>query len=104
MALGDAGDWATAVALTLSVVGLLAAVWKLARAATRLEVAVQALTKQQALSDDRAEKQWEALQAFQRETNAAINELRMAVSKLTWEVAHTKGEITNPGTRPLKGT
>jgi hypothetical protein len=89
--LGSASDWAIAVGLLLTITGLLAAVWKLARAAGRLETAIETLTKQQADQEARSKVQWDQFQTFQKEATTSINELRLAVSRLTWEMkSHSK--------------
>jgi hypothetical protein len=81
----------------VSALGLLAAVWKLARASAKLEAVVVALQHEQVLQKDQYEKllsiqdkryeqQVDAFTKFQNEITIVTHDLQMSVNRLTWEM------------------
>jgi len=99
MNLGDAPSWAIALGILTAVSAVVAAVWKLAREASGLQIAMNTLATSQTALALQLKEHIVCFTAYQREQAAvqreqatAIQELRLAMERLTWEVAHLKGE------------
>ena len=94
MDLGSAVDWAKALALMVGVGTLIAAVWKLARAASSLELSVAAMTASQQALGHQLENHLAAFQEYQRDQARTVADLQSAINRLTWEVNRTRGDGT----------
>lgn len=91
MNLGTASDWALVVGLLVSATTLIVAVWRLARAAAKLETSVDLLSTSQRELARQLAQHAETFRAHERDTAKAIADLQAAVNRLTWEVQRLKG-------------
>ena len=99
MNLGDAPSWAIILGMLVSASAIVAAVWKLAREASKLQLSMATLSRAQVDLATQLKDHIACFSAYQKEQAAdqkaqaiSIQELRVALERLTWEVAHLKGE------------
>jgi hypothetical protein len=99
MNLGDMPSWGIFLAVLISAGAIVGAVWNLAREASKLQLSMISLSKVQAELAVQLKEHIACFSAYQREQAAdqkkqaeAIQELRVALERLTWEVQHLKGE------------
>jgi hypothetical protein len=92
MNLGDPTDWATFAGLLIAASTIVIAVWRLARAASRLEVSISQLTKAQEILGEQIKTHILAFQQYQHEQAHVIADLQLAVEHLTWEIQALKGD------------
>jgi len=93
MNLGNMSDWSVVIGILIATGTIAVAIWRLARAANALELSMTVLSDAQKGLAGKLEEHLRTFSAHQVEQSTALNELRMAVEKLTWEIDRMKEKV-----------